>query len=80
MKVRYFGKTEIGVLLLSAFILFLSYSFTCNFFEDDIKTHDSGWMSVRGNSYLNITYLDPKPIQTDVDGTNLYLAGYRLSD
>lgn len=80
MKVRYFGKTEIGVLLLSAFILFLSYSFTCNFFEDDIKTYDSGWMSVRGNSYLNITYLDPKPIQTDVDGTNLYLAGYRLSD
>ena len=37
-------------------------------------------MSVSGNSYIGISYIDPNPIKTDIDGTNLYIAGYSLSE
>lgn len=80
MKVRYLGKNGKTALLLSAFIAFLSVVFTWGLFKDSIKTHDSGWMSVRGNSYIGISYIDPNPIKTDIDGTNLYIAGYSLSE
>ena len=80
MKVRYLGKNGKAALLLSAFIAFLSVVFTWGLFKDSIKTHDSGWMSVRGNSYIGISYIDPNPIKTDIDGTNLYIAGYSLSE
>lgn len=80
MKVRYWGKNGKLAFLLSLFIAFLSVVFTWGFFDDSIKTHDSGWMAMRGNSYIAINYIDPKPIKTDVDGTNLYIAGYYLSD
>lgn len=80
MKVRYLGKNGKAALLLSAFIAFLSVVFTWGLFKDSIKTHDSGWMSVSGNSYIGISYIDPNPIKIDIDGTNLYIAGYRLSE
>ena len=80
MKVRYLGKNGKAALLLSAFIAFLSVVFTWGLFKDSIKTHDSGWMSVSGNSYIGISYIDPNPIKTDIDGTNLYIAGYSLSE
>lgn len=80
MKIKYFGRLEKTLLVLSALTLFVVAMMSKVFFEDDIETHDRNWMSVRGNSYINITYIEPDPIATDIEGTNLYLAGYRLSE
>ncbi|KXT70144.1 hypothetical protein SGODD07_01614 [Streptococcus gordonii] len=80
MKVKYFGKVEIFMVVMSALFLFISAMISKDIFNDSIRTHNNNWMAVRGNSYIRINYIDPKPLATDIDGTNLYLAGYWLSD
>ena len=80
MKVKYLGRVEIFMAVMSAILLLMSIMISKGIFEDSIETHDNNWMSVKGNSYININYLQTEPLATDIDGTNLYLAGYWLSD
>ncbi|KXT77489.1 hypothetical protein STRDD11_02549 [Streptococcus sp. DD11] len=80
MKVKYLGKIEIFMAVMSALLLFISIMITKDIFKDSIRTHNNNWMAVKGNSYISINYLQSEPLATDVDGTNLYLAGYWLSD
>lgn len=80
MKIKYLGKIELFTAAMSALLLFISVMISRDIFKDSIRIHNNNWMAVKGNSYININYIDPKPLATDIDGTNLYLAGYWLSD
>lgn len=80
MKVKFLGKIEIFMAVTSALLLFISAMIVKDIFEDSIETHNGNWMSVKGNSYISINYINPEPLATDIDGTNLYLAGYWASE